>query len=320
MRVFPEDENRLLSALKGLARRVNNFFFDGLESTSYLPLYCNNCQVGMISPLVLTQIVNYPSMFLVTTDRVVIHDRFSTESERSKALEDVLLDLKKKDVFPQLRGWRKEKYEVRQDSFKPLLFKIERSAAPLFGVRQYGVHINGYVRHSSQGLCLWLQRRSSTKQTWPNMMDNFVGGALADGLGVLETAVKEAAEEANVSSDLANQLCPVGSVSFLHLSKRGIHNNTLFIYDLELPENFAPTNNDGEVSEWRLVQISQVFDIISSKEFKVTSSPVALDWLIRHGGLDVDFHPLHLEELTHLPLNDQNNGALLSDLQHRFNL
>ena len=47
---------------------------------------------------------------------------------------------------------------------EPLLFKMERSAAPLFGVRQYGVHINGFVRHSGLGLCLWLQRRSQHKQ------------------------------------------------------------------------------------------------------------------------------------------------------------
>ena len=137
------------------------------------------------------------------------------------------------------------------------------------------------------------------------------GGALADGVGVLETAVKEAAEEANVPESLAMEMRPAGSVSFLHLSKRGIHNNTLFIYDLELPESFEPTNNDGEVSGWQLIPADKVLATITSEEFKVTSSPVALDWLIRHGDLRVsgqnqpttDASPTS-PDLTHLPLSD----------------
>lgn len=47
------------------------------------------------------------------------------------------------------------------------LMKMERSATCLFGIRNYGVHINGFVRHPKDGLCVWLQQRSKTKQTWP---------------------------------------------------------------------------------------------------------------------------------------------------------
>ena len=261
----------------------------------------------MISPQVLTQLLRYPAVFTILKERVLLNPKLGTETERSAALEEVLLDLKRRDVFPPLRGWRKECYEVRESLSEPLLFKMERSAAPLFGIRQYGVHINGFVRHSSKGLCLWLQRRSASKQTWPNMMDNFVGGALADGVGVLETAVKEAAEEANVPESLALQMRPAGSVSFLHLSQRGIHNNTLFIYDLELPETFEPRNVDGEVSEWQLVMVDKVLDIITAEDFKVTSSPVALDWLMRHGNLHVGPNSTTDASLTpdlhRLPLN-----------------
>lgn len=44
---------------------------------------------------------------------------------------------------------------------------MDRSATCLFGIRNYGVDINGYVRHPEKGLCLWFQKRSATKQTWP---------------------------------------------------------------------------------------------------------------------------------------------------------
>lgn len=57
---------------------------------------------------------------------------------------------------------------------------MDRSATCLFGIRNYGVDINGYVKHPDKGLCLWFQKRSATKQTWPgkiwfDIMANWAG-------------------------------------------------------------------------------------------------------------------------------------------------
>lgn len=46
--------------------------------------------------------------------------------------------------------------------------------AGLFGICNYGVDINGYIMDPVKGLCIWLQRRSQTKQTWPGRWDNMV--------------------------------------------------------------------------------------------------------------------------------------------------
>ena len=91
-------------------------------------------------------------------------------------------------------------------------------------------------------------------------------------------------EEAGVTRSLASQLQPAGSVSFFHRSERGLHPNTEFVFDLELPQNFQPLNNDGEVESWQLVPVDKILDIVCQPElFKITSSPVVLDWLIRRG-------------------------------------
>lgn len=47
--------------------------------------------------------------------------------------------------------------------------EMDRSATCLFGIRNYGVSVNGYLFHPTKGLCIWLQQRSFTKQTWPGM-------------------------------------------------------------------------------------------------------------------------------------------------------
>jgi len=292
--------------LLSLVKNINNFYFGEFLSNSCLPFFCQQFQVGLISSSVLSHLINYPDVFTITKERVTLSDTLTSIQERNTALEKVLLDMKSKDMFTALRGWRSECYEIKPQFSAPVLFKMERSATPLFGVRQYGVHITGYVRHSSMGLSIWMQRRSSTKQTWPGKLDSFVGGGLSEGLGVLETAVKEAAEEANVPEDLAVGMKAAGSVSFFHQSERGIHPNTEFVFDLELPETFKPNNNDGEVDDWKLVPVEQVLKIISSQDYKITSSAVALDFLIRHGLVRVEEEPdlPEVVELLHLPLHN----------------
>lgn len=172
-------------------------------------------------------------------------------------------------------------YDVKAGSNS--LFKMDRSATCLFGIRNYGVDINGYVRHPTLGLCIWLQQRSDTKQTWPGKWDNMVGGGLSVGYGIEETAIKEAAEEASIPDTLVKNLVSAGCVSFLFESERGIFPNTEFVFDLELPPDFVPTNSDGEVQAFELLPASKCLEKVFSSDFKTTSCPVVIDFLIRHG-------------------------------------
>ena len=287
-----------------LTRKINNFHLDNC-SASYLPFLCESHQVGLVAPDVADQLRKYPDTLTVSRDEVSIAAGLDSPQKRNEEIEKMLLDLREKKVFPLLSGWRDECYEIRASFSSPALFKMERSATPLFGVRQYGVHINGYVNHSSLGLCLWFQKRSITKPTWPGMMDSFVGGGLSEGRGVLETAIKEAEEEANVPRDLAVKMQQAGSVSFFHKSDRGIHPQTEFVFDLELPETFSPGNNDGEVESFSLVPAGEVADVICTEQYKTTSCPIALDWLIRRGIVTADNEPEYptIVENLHLSLH-----------------
>lgn len=160
---------------------------------------------------------------------------------------------------------------------------MDRSATCLFGIRNYGVDINGYVRDPQRGLCIWLQQRSDTKQTWPGKWDNMVGGGLSVGFGIKETAIKEAAEEASIPTHLVKNLVSAGCVSFLFESERGIFPNTEFVFDLELPVDFVPSNSDGEVQAFELLPANECLEKLFSPDFKTTSCPVVIDFLIRHG-------------------------------------
>ncbi|KAG8225305.1 hypothetical protein J437_LFUL001919 [Ladona fulva] len=228
-------------------------------------------------------ISRYPDVFLLHPDSVELNPAFRDHEERSTRLDTVLRECRSQNLFLTLKGWREECYEVRGVfSAKPLL-KMDRSATCLFGIKKYGVDINGYVNHPEKGLCVWLQRRSATKQTWPGKLDNMVGGGLSVGYGILETAIKEAAEEASIPSELIKKLKPAGAVSFFFESERGLFPNTEFVFDLELPLDFVPNNSDGEVESFELLPAKELQEKILTPEFKTTSCPVVVDFLIRHG-------------------------------------
>jgi len=215
----------------------------------------------------------------------------------------VLRDLRGKGSVDSLRGWREECYEISQSHGTQPLFRIERAAAPLFGIRKYGVQINGYMEDEMGNKQVWVQRRSITKPTYPGKLDNFVSGGLTEGRGVLETAIKEAAEEAGLTDQLATGLQPCGTVSYLHQSERGIHPQTEYVFDIRLPDTFIPENTDGEVDEWYLCSMSQLYGNLFSQEYKLTSIPVAVDFLIRHGYIQNEASLPALVEMLHPPLH-----------------
>ena len=140
-----------------------------------------------------------------------------------------------------------------------------------------------YVVNDDGSLSLWMQRRSMQKPTWPGRLDNFVAGGLSSGYSVRETVIKETEEEANLPRHIAERMQAAGCISIFFQSERGIFPNTEFVFDIELPRDFVPNNNDGEVEEFMLVPAAELLDKICDSDFKTTSCPVTLDFLIRKG-------------------------------------
>nr|CAI5843780.1 unnamed protein product [Callosobruchus analis] len=196
-----------------LSQKFNCFYLTGLKKQDCKPFFVEGFQVGLVRPDIMKQLLNYPEVFLVNSGSVELNPAFRDYQERSSKVAQVLQELRDNDVFVTLKGWRDECYDVRTVFNSPGLLEMERSATCLFGIRQYGVSINGFVRHPAKGLCIWFQKRAATKQTWPGKWDNMVSGGLAVNTGILETAHKEAAEEASVPSQLLESLRSAGSVS-----------------------------------------------------------------------------------------------------------
>jgi 8-oxo-dGTP pyrophosphatase MutT (NUDIX family) len=185
----------------------------------------------------------------------------------------------------RLGGWRGEPYAVVTRFAGPEALRVERAAAPWLGVRAFGVHVNAWVR-GPRGPRLWVALRSRTKATHPGKLDHLVAGGQPAGLGLRENLAKEAMEEAGVPPGLAQRAVAVAPFRYRLLTPEGLRDDTLFVYDLELPAEFEPRALDGEVEQFRLVAADEVLGRLrASDDFKYNVGPCILGFLLRQGVL-----------------------------------
>ena len=227
-------------------------------------------------------------VFSVDADRVKLASTLKDEQTRSTAVAAVADALRADGALP---GWRDELYRVATNFDDPPLLRIERGAARYFGVRTYAAHVNAIVR-DEQTTSMWLARRSMTKATDPGMLDNLVAGGIGAGFSILDTVVKEAWEEAGIDAALAARAQHGGTVNILRALPDGLQRETVFVHDIELPPDFQPVNQDGEVSECRRVALRDAAATIAmdggTDEVTVDASLVVLDFLIRNGDVPRD--------------------------------
>ena len=226
----------------------------------YVPLMFESRRIGWLRPELAARLRGWPAVFASSSDRVALL--------RAQALAPVVETLAAEGFIP---GWRSERYRIAG------AFDIERAAARPFGLATEAVHVNGIA-----GERMWLARRSSTKATEPGMLDNLVGGGIAALLSTQETLVKEAWEEAGIAPSLARRATPGGKVELLREVAEGVQSELIHVYDLELPHDFRPTNQDGEVMEFKTLGFDEVRRLIEeTDELTVDAALVALDFFSR---------------------------------------
>jgi 8-oxo-dGTP pyrophosphatase MutT (NUDIX family) len=252
---------------------------------------------GRVRPAFAARLAAFGDVFVVDGDAVALAPRLTSFDDRSAAVDEVLHALVADGVVP---GWRGEMYPVCARFADPPVMQIERAAIPLFGVRSWGVHINGAVRRGGAVTHMWIARRARDKPTYPGMLDNFVAGGQPIGLGLMENVIKECGEEAGVPPEIAARAVPVGAISYRHEMPDGFKPDVQFVWDLELPSDFTPHPVDGEIEAFHLWPVEEVIEATrDTAGFKFNCALVNIDFFVRHGLIAPD-HPDYLEIISGL--------------------
>jgi hypothetical protein len=88
---------------------------------------------------------------------------------------------------------------------------------------------------------------------------------------------------------LARTARPAGFVSYVTQRAEGLRNDICFVYDIALPADFRPVNEDGEVEEFYLWPIEEVRQrLAATDDFKFNVALVNIEFLVRRGYLSPD--------------------------------
>jgi 8-oxo-dGTP pyrophosphatase MutT (NUDIX family) len=220
------------------------------DASRYLRFMSAGRQIGWLTPTLAARLGAWPAVFECGPEKVVLLN--------IREFPSVVEALAADGFIP---GWRNERYRIED------LFGIERAAARPFGLTTHAVHVNG-ISHDGK---MWLARRSATKPIDPGLLDNLVGGGLTAGLSVEQLLIKEAWEEAGIPAETARRARPGGTAHILRAVPEGVQSEAVHVYDLELPDGFQPRNQDGEVSEFLLVELHAVEELALTLEAQLAA-------------------------------------------------
>ncbi|KAK9141864.1 hypothetical protein Syun_011264 [Stephania yunnanensis] len=249
----------------------------------FIPFVVEERIVGYVHNRFAEVLRDFKDVFVLEEDDddrcVSLCGSLASPEERTDAVGEVIERLGE-GVIP---GIRNELYPVTSSFGAPVFFSLERAAAPYFGIKAYGIHMNGYVDRDGEKF-LWIGKRSNKKPTFPGMLDHLVAGGLPHDVTCKENVLKECEEEAGIPRSLAKSAVPVGAVSYIDIDEYKYKRDVLFCYDLKIPDGFVPSNQDGEVDSFKLIPVTDVANIIRrTKLFKPNCSLVIIDFLFRHG-------------------------------------
>ncbi|MGN6263391.1 MAG: DUF4743 domain-containing protein [Ralstonia sp.] len=259
----------------GLAAR------QAFDADALVPWIVAGQRVGWLSRERASLLARWPQWFDISAQRVDLRQTLASEAQRTAALAEVIMRLAEDG---HVRGWRDERFAVNTGWGTPTLALIERAAARFFGIRTYAAHMSGLIDGGDGAKpALWLARRAQTKPIDPGMWDNLVAGGIGHGFDARGALEKECWEEAGIGADLAAQLVPCGTLDVLREVPEGIQCETLFAFDLTLPDSFVPANQDGEVAGHLRASPDAALDIMADFAMTVDATLVTLDALVRLG-------------------------------------
>jgi 8-oxo-dGTP pyrophosphatase MutT (NUDIX family) len=267
------------------------------DLSRFRPFVVDGIEVGRVRHDVAHRLAQYPEVFRVTRDAVSLHPLLSSPDDRTEAVGAVAADLNREWGTPALRG---EMYRVVPQFGAVPVMSVDRGVVSLFGVRAFGVHVNGFVR-GAEADSLWVGRRAANKTVAPGALDNMVAGGQPSGLTLFENLLKEAAEEADIPAALAATARPVGAIAYCLEDEWGLKPDVMYCFDLEVPADFVPRNTDGEIEDFTLIPVAEVARLVrDTNQFKFNVNLVIIDFLIRHGYLSPDTEPAYLDLIAGL--------------------
>lgn len=180
-------------------------------------------------------------------------------------------------------AWRDEPFALYDPATLAPLATMERAACRFWGTLTLGAHCTGWVADAAgRPERLWIAQRSATKATDPGLFDNLIGGGVPAGQSPADALLREGWEEAGLRPA---QMSGARAGPVLRLQRdirEGLQHEWLYAFDLELPADVQPHNQDGEVAGFRCLPVGDAVALAAGDAMTVDAALVTLDFAHRH--------------------------------------
>jgi isopentenyldiphosphate isomerase len=265
---------------------------DRYDLRDFRPVWIAGRRYGWVRPGFMRRLLERGTVFRPAAGGVALDPALADYDARSEAMRTEMEGLRADGLLP---GWWDEPCAVVRTWGDTPVLQIERAAQDPFGLKSYGVHLNGYVR-TDAGVELWIARRARDKTSFPGELDHLAAGGQPLGLTRRENMIKESGEEAGLPPEIADRMVAASGIAYRCDLPEGLNDDCIYVYDLEVPSDFEPVSGDGEVEAFERLPVADVLERLrTTTDFKFNVGPVILDFLLRH-------------EL--LPRDDPEHGAV----------
>ncbi len=175
-----------------------------------------------------------------------------------------------------IRAWRNESLDVVAEGQR--LACIERGAMRPLGLLTQSVHLNAWAPDGR----LWVARRALDKSTDPGLWDTLSGGLVAAGETCATALLRETYEEAGLPAMMLDGCGPLRTVLRMHRRlPDGYQVENVLLADCVLPAGVVPVNQDGEVIEFRCLDLAGLWSCLEGGVFTLEAELCILDSLQR---------------------------------------
>jgi 8-oxo-dGTP pyrophosphatase MutT (NUDIX family) len=230
-----------------------------------VPFYVHNLKIGSVEPVFMRDFALQANKHMREQLLKEEHSGWrlllgpSDVSSRLNQLAELLRDA------GAAGAWRNEQLAVR-DELGVQIGTVERGAVRSLGIATLAVHLVGQTPDGR----FWVQQRAFDKPNDPGKWDTLMGGMVSAGDTVQTALERETWEEAGLNIADLQSLRYGGRQSNCRPSGDGVAgymNEYIEWYVATVPDGMTPTNQDGEVAQFVLMDETPLLQAMQRGEF-----------------------------------------------------
>jgi 8-oxo-dGTP pyrophosphatase MutT (NUDIX family) len=232
-----------------------------------VPLWWQGARIGSIESELFGRLPVALQRGIVTPVRRDAEGGWQVEGDLTRSLHELALLMRDAGLA---HVWRDEQLAVTDENGN-VVATVERAIVRPLGIATHAVHLLGYAPDG----CHWIQQRSFAKANDPGMLDTLVGGMVPASDSTDAALARETWEEAGLELGQLQQLRRGGEIAIRSPSNSGFGGylvERIDWYQCVLPAGLAPSNQDGEVQEFRLMQAAEVKERVLQHEFTLEAA------------------------------------------------